>query len=359
VTILDGGDEGSLLPPARRDIKTPGDLTRAHDRNLARLSPGFGSGRIPNAALVQSGLWAEDSLTDTGESADDTMIVWEWNDRHTVSAAGTQTAHLTYEPLDESLVVLWHPGGAGGVPITEEHFVLDGQTVTIPDPGFLVAGDQFSFQYPHNPGLEEGFIPAEILGTGCLSAAVGSSLDLPDNTEPGSLMVLATTSFGTPAVFTDPRFSQVYSANVSGVYREVFVGTEDGSGDPISITLVSTTVIGYAGLTVLSPGSSLGSPTVTTLPATPDPYTFTSITAHQALGVLFPQFSVVPGPLFGDSDGDWESGALCGYGQGNGAYVWTTATGEAAASPPGEITYGGFPNGGTALTFPLTGPGEV
>jgi hypothetical protein len=78
-------------------------------------------------------------------------VDWEYDDRHTVLASGDQTARLTYEPVVESLQVMWHAQGHGGLPMLSEDFTIEGQYVTIPDPGYFAADDMFSFQYEHFP----------------------------------------------------------------------------------------------------------------------------------------------------------------------------------------------------------------
>lgn len=154
--ITTEGEEGSFLPPSKRDLTNLQDVVRASARNLKALSPGFGAGRLINARLILQGGEAEDALQDGGEGGGaDTQYEWQWEDRGTVADPDVaQVITLTYTPVDESLFVRWHPGGGAGVPITYEHFTLDGNVVTLPNPGVLAVGDQFSFQYQMNPGEE-------------------------------------------------------------------------------------------------------------------------------------------------------------------------------------------------------------
>lgn len=150
--LTDDGDQGSLLPPSKRDTPDTSAVVPQHARNLRNLGQGFGGGRIVGASLLPRGLaQSEDAVTEDGETGDDAPRAWEWDDRHTVTAGGTQVATLSHIPVDESLVVRWHPNSVGGIRLTADQFNLSGNTVTIGDPGFLAAGDQFSFQYEYDP----------------------------------------------------------------------------------------------------------------------------------------------------------------------------------------------------------------
>lgn len=159
MTITSDGEEGSLLPPSKRDRADLDAVVRLQGRNIQRLSPGFLGGRVPFAQpITDNSETATNSDTgDTGgdgEPGDDTTYEWQWEDRHTVSATGNQTVHLTVVPVDDSLFVRWHPDGQGGVPITNEWFIVTDNRVTIADTGVLQVGDQFSFQYQFDPAEE-------------------------------------------------------------------------------------------------------------------------------------------------------------------------------------------------------------
>lgn len=140
----------SPLPPRRRDTRTLADLIRQDRVNLGQLGRGMVGGRFPPARPLGAAAQLGEV---SGEEPDDNDPVWEDGDRHTVTTPGTQTMLLTYEPIEESLLIRWHPGGASraGLPQTSpEDWTLDGQTVTIPDPaGILAAGDVISAQYQH------------------------------------------------------------------------------------------------------------------------------------------------------------------------------------------------------------------
>lgn len=93
-----------------------------------------------------------DPLNPIIDVLDNGSAEWEYNDRFTITAAGVdQHPRLSYEPLPESLFVRWHPDGGAGLPILDEGFTVDGQIVTVPDPGYFAVDDYLSFQYMHNP----------------------------------------------------------------------------------------------------------------------------------------------------------------------------------------------------------------
>jgi hypothetical protein len=186
-------------------------------------------------------------MGDLEDDGDDEVLVWEWNDRHTVTALGTQQPRLTYAPVDEALSVFWHPGGHGGLPLTNEMFTVDDHTVVIPDTGYFALGDTFSFQYPH---LDEEPDPIDPTVVGATapgtydSSAHTLTVAMPPGTTAGDLLALVvrggtSVSGGegtTTLSISDARMSRVFTA-LSGPVAGVWTGVADGSGSPIVVNI--------------------------------------------------------------------------------------------------------------------------
>lgn len=214
------------LPPSRRDTTGPpprdiSDLSRIvrhHDSYLRQLDPGLQGGRWATPRPVPGG---RSQIVGGDGGGDDSEIAWEWDDRHTVTAAGAQLARLSHVPIEESLFVRWHPGGNGGLPWTSEYFSVTDQMVTITDPGFLATGDTFSFQYQYE--VDDDVVELEFV------AYVPGVFQLADNTmtftppgtmQPGDFLVAAIRGTVAPgggdislgATSLDSRLAVVYTA---------------------------------------------------------------------------------------------------------------------------------------------------
>jgi hypothetical protein len=199
----------TIGPPPRDDVSNLAALVRHQGSYLRQLDPGILGGTRATPRPVGKGV---SPIVGGDGGGDDTTYEWQWDDRHLVTATGTQRPVLTYEPVEESLVVRWHPAGRGGLPITNEHFTVDGRVVTIPDPGVLAVGDQFSFQYQFDPVLSDAgdaFAGMTLRDVTSYYNPSGhpTSLALPGGTQVGDLIVLGTVGF--LDVVTDPRLAQV------------------------------------------------------------------------------------------------------------------------------------------------------
>lgn len=355
MTVTPDGQEGSLLPPSQRDLLRGEDFVRAHSRNLRALGQGFPGRLVTPRAVVGTADSEDDSVVgDDGNPADDTQYEWEWNDRYTVVAAtGDQVARLTYVPVEESLFVFWHPSGGGGLPITNEHFTLVDNVVTLFDPGILAVGDEFSFQYMFDPGIIPE-PPTDVVVRGTTGADSSDTvIDIPTGTLAGDTLIL---SYSSPfTVVSDPRFPDppIYS-DVSFIPRYILVGTADGSGLGVPISLNGGLIgtIGFATMTALSP-CTVGTPVTQT--DTSYPASLPAASAVQALAALFASYSVVPGQVTVDGDGDWTRLGQSGSGWSVTHDFWTNPTDLVSSTPPGSYGYTGFSTALYVAVLPVTG----
>lgn len=210
-----------MQPPSKRDITSAppniGDLSpavRHHATTLRGVEPGMLEGRWATPQPVKPGR-SQIVGSDDGGGGEDCAYEWQWDDRHTVTATGTQTKTLTADPVEESLTVRWHPKGRGGLPLTDEHFYVDGNVVTIPDTGRLAVGDEFSFQYQFDPCLSDAtdaFDGITYVNTNYYNAPGPhpTSLALPTGTSIGDFIVLGADASSPGAVVTDPRLTQIH-----------------------------------------------------------------------------------------------------------------------------------------------------
>ena len=255
------------LPPSRRDITGPpprnvsdlSKIVRHHESYLRSLDPGILGGRF--ATPKPLGVGGMEQLVDTSGGSDDTDIAWEWDDRHTVTATGTQTVRLSHYPIEESLFVRWHADSDGGLPWTNEHFTLTDNVVTIPDPGYLAVGDEFSFQYQYE--IDDDVLDPAVVGFTAPgtwdSTALTVTLALPTGTASGDLLVASLRGVRAAGggditldvTCSDPRITTVAHHVTGTVVEVIFLGFEDGSGSPLVINVVpnpSYTPSGKAGL---------------------------------------------------------------------------------------------------------------
>lgn len=254
------------LPPSRRDVTGPpprdvsdlASIVRHHGSYLRSLDPGYLEGRFSTPSPVPPG---QEQLVGEDSGGDGETLEWEWNDRHTITVAGTQRPRLSYEPVEESLEVFWHPGDHGGLPLTNEMFTVDEQIVIIPDPGYFELGDTFSFQYPHLPDEPEPINPSLVGFTvpGVFDATPDTqTFALPAGTAAGDLIVLTYRGsqgpgggdFTVDATCSDPRMTLAY--HVPGFPSATWVGIADGSGSPVVLDILNPSYPATAGAGVLA-----------------------------------------------------------------------------------------------------------
>lgn len=139
----------SPLPPRLRDTTSIEDRVSQDRRNLKQLNVGFVGGRFPLARPIGSRSALAGVEDDTGEAE---SLIGEDGDRLTLGSVYTQTWLLSAAPIDETLVVRWHPDGGAGVEWKRgTHYTLDDQTVSFTQASLVAAGalvgDVFSAQY--------------------------------------------------------------------------------------------------------------------------------------------------------------------------------------------------------------------
>lgn len=213
------------IGPPPRDVSDLAALVRHHESAIGQVEPGLlgGTRRTPRPVRPTP----SQIVGDGGGDGDSTGTPWEWGDRMAVVAVGTQSFRLTYEPVEESLFLYWHPDGKAPIKQTNEHWSLDGQIVTILDPGGdIQPGDMFSAQYQYEPTeIVDG--PLTLIGTGQLYAN-NPTLALPPGTQVGDFIVI-TTITGT---VSDPRVSLLADHNGTGLaHFYSYAGTITSLGD--------------------------------------------------------------------------------------------------------------------------------
>lgn len=170
-------------------------------------------------------------------------------DQFTVVHTGDQTFALTYQPVLNSEHVYWHPGGGAGVYQDGSTWSRSDWTITIPDPGGLIAvGDEFVVEYAYTDPSSKPLVPASLVLVGA-TELVGSpqtSIALPAGTQEGDLLALACVSrqSSTPASSGDARVMLIAQqgnqpAGCDSAAWFTGVGYADASGSPVSYVLPS------------------------------------------------------------------------------------------------------------------------
>lgn len=345
------------LPPSRRDVNAPPkrDLSslashvRHHDSYLRSLDPGMLDGRFRTPQPFTPGSPTLVGGADNG--GDGTTYEWQWDDRGTAKAAGTQVFTLTYEPVEESLFVRWHPGGIAnaGLPVTNERLSVNGRQVSIADSGFYAANDAFSFQYQFDPAL--AVEPASVLFVGKTEVLAGTtSIALPAGTQVGDLLIFGAAAAALCST-TDPRMNTVYTPSGGGGC--VAYGITGSATAPVACSIdggtfnrAAAVVAVYRGVTVDSWASQDSSTNDITLPVLPD--------AFAAVGVLLNWEGVVHGSINYDTTGAWTQDSQASATKNNVA-VESWSTDEQTSTPAGAFHHGGDWAGFSATTLRLVG----
>ena len=143
-------------PKAGRNVTDLAALVRHQQTYLRNLDPGMLGGRLGTPKPVGTGPSELVGGDDGGGADDGSSYEWQWDDTRTLTTDGLPSYDftLTYEPVEESLMVMWHPGGYGGVPVHKDTLSVDGNVITISNShGAYAAGDVFTAQYQFDPGF--------------------------------------------------------------------------------------------------------------------------------------------------------------------------------------------------------------
>lgn len=143
------------LQPSRRDILGPpprdttdlARIVRHHGSYLRSLEPGIQDGRFATPRPVP-GVGAQLVGGDGGGEGGEELAAWD-ADQTTATAAGKITLNLTYEPIENTLLVFWN-----GVRQLPTEWTLDEQTVTFTEPDVHV-GDNLSAYYWYLPSDDD------------------------------------------------------------------------------------------------------------------------------------------------------------------------------------------------------------
>lgn len=333
----------SPLPPRLRDTKTINDRVRQDRANLKQLYPGFVGGRFAPARRLGANQQLGDIEDDSEGDEEAAALAFCNTDATTAVTSGRINLHLTYVPVDGSLHLYWN-----GVALPPTEYLLNGQTVTFAD-HLIHVDDTLYAAYAYYPADIPEPEPLELVGTTTANYA-DANIAIPGGTVPGDLLILGLNSLGSPS-FSDARLTAAYQGSRSGVYEEIWIGTADGSGSPIPITLgtfVGTQ--GFAVLTVLR-NASAGTPVIKHGLAADYPYNLPAATAHDAVAFTFASYVTVNGVTSVDSTSDWGQLAQAGTGWDITANFWSDTT--AGPTPPGSFTYSGLTGDYTAIAIPL------
>lgn len=244
----------SRRPPRRRDTQGVPDLIRQAKTNLRTAGGvGFLDGRSdlprPPGSLPIFGD-GEDSSTD------DWRIVGEDGDRLVLSDLATKIWQLSAEPVEETLVIRFHPNAGAGIEWKRgEHYTLTGSVVTIAAADLAAAhaavDDVFSAQYlrstadligPTITSPEEGESVQDLTPTISGTGAGGRPIEV--FVDGISIGTTTTTSVGTWSLVSTTLAAGAHTA----IARQ---SNPDGStvdSEEVSFTVIPPSYIGGSGL---------------------------------------------------------------------------------------------------------------
>lgn len=302
------------LQPSRRDTSSPPPFTddlaptvRHQGSYLRGIDGGFLDGRLATPQPNPAGPSEIVGGNGEGGEGDPISYEWEWDDRLVVTSAGQQSFRLSHLPVEESLVIRWHPDGKGPLTQINERYSVNDQVVTIYDSDDdIEPGDLFSAQYQFDPGEEivEGALILVGVGT---TAGTDPSIPLPGGSAVGDFMVLLTVAGSGPATTSDSRLVDLMPYTmVLGQDSHIYAGTLTSLGNvETNGSLLATWAVFRApvpsGLSASVVGPGIG-PTV----AVPQLAISRTIFAGQIFkGVTTASFSVPDGytdAILGDQD---------------------------------------------------------
>lgn len=322
----DDGDEATILDPilgspqytvtasVTEDGEDPGDPIEADvASDVVEQLPEGVRGLAGEAVTIT---WDEDDdPTVTGLAGLNNAqagFVRGYQDFVTATGPGNLTIPLTHHPLPGSTIhVKWR-----GVDVPDAQWSLadDNWSLTIQDGnGLIQSGDECWAKYLYNDPATRPVIPATLTLIGSSHAVNGAtSISMPAGALPGDILVLEMVSrtSSSPCSCADSRFgySQAALGGVGLPSSSVYfgVGTADGSGTAVSITL--PTGIGGASRAMLSVFRVTGtvSHTFTTLQTSAGGFSPTMpVGADMGIVMIVGENNTVAAPITADTSGNW------------------------------------------------------
>lgn len=260
-------------------------------------------------------------------------------DTATAAGPGEMNVPLTYLPIDGSEHVYWNTLLQ---PPTE--WTRDGKVITLADADSRIeAGDVISVAYAYDgagaqierPPLP-GVLDLDLVGTATFYSDQ-TSLALPGVTQEGDLIVLVTTTAGA-ASEADPRLTEAF---VVGDGAFVAWGYEDGSGDPLAVSIdggspdkAATIVAVYRGVVATTYDTDTNATLSISMPVLAD--------AQGALGIIIAATNADSGSLGTDSTLEWTHDSTAEDGRVHSSINhWSDA--DLQPTPAGLFTMSGTP----------------
>lgn len=224
----------SSLPPRRRDSRNLADLLRQDRIRLGQLDRGLVGGRFPSARPVRANMVDEDE-----DDFDSPAILFANTDHASATGAGQSIGiRLTHIPEPGSEQVYYN-----GTPLKWSDWSRTDTVLTIPGEQWFKAGDVAWVDYAYYEAEEPDVTTPTLVGyTTVVNNA--SSIAVPAGTQAGDLLVLVL-SARINAACSDGRFDAGYHHTAGTAWSGgIWLGTADGSGSAVSITLDSTAADG-------------------------------------------------------------------------------------------------------------------
>jgi hypothetical protein len=230
----------SPLPPKRRDSRNLADLLRQDRTRLGQLDRGLAGGRAPMLRPLKQ------PFDDGGEDDFDVPAILFANTDHGTCASNGATIQipLTHVPEEGSEQVYYN-----GLPLKWSDWTRTDTVLTIPGEPWFRAGKVawVDYAYEDDDGAGESD-PAAFVAVTTIQGD-HTSIALPGTSNIGDMLVLVlhARDVGT---CSDSRFTRK-QWDGTGKWG-IWVGTDDGSGNPVAITLSSPSGGGLDGCGALA-----------------------------------------------------------------------------------------------------------
>jgi hypothetical protein len=319
-----------ILGPPPRDVSDLASVVRHQGSYLRSLDPGILEGRFATPRPVAPGTT---ELVGDGGGGDAEPILFENTDQGTCVGPSTNiTIRLSHVPEDGSEQVFYN-----GTPLKRGDWSRTDTALTIPGEPWFRAGRVAWVDYAYYE--DEVDLTAAAFVAVSYVTGDSTSIALPTGTADGDMLVLVMCARVT-AMPTDSRFGAGFTDTCGGFGAAgVWVGTADGSGSPVSISMVSAGVgdaaDGAAVLMAISgdPLALTADQSSTTSPSGTSPFTPATPAGAPFLGIaaLFGVSGISSGSI-NESTTNWTY--RLGK-QGGGAGKCSVYVGTAAGVPAG------------------------